>query len=1442
LDADHPRNLESFARCFTSRLFAPDAYDTKQYADAVDRIAAMETPPRTDLTVGDTPAVLRALGAQALPVQMPSSMIHKASRPEIRQHDVPVAVLRDLPALLADPVMVFDSKTEQGALVVLVDAKDSSGRSVVVAVHLSAKGSGFHSINKIASIYGKDDVADIERWMRGDLRYYQKEKAPGWLHAVGLQLPEANTIKRLNPSVVTDVDIVKTDGAFNFSRGSGSGMAIRDLQAVVDRVSQHLKNLPVVHVFDSPAALSAEVPAQKVLRDFIRQAGAWNDVEGATHEGEIYLFASGLADEARAEHVLAVHEVTHYGLRGAVGEKRLDAALQEVWAANARVRKAAAALKERFGLESNVEATEEVLADMRPDELAKLIGWRRVVKVVRDWLSRAGFERLASRFDALMKAGMTDQEKAEVMVADLVTSAREWVRNGKGRPFMGGTRLADGSLADDLAEQEKWLTREAKVRGFKTIDELSEKNYQAFENLAKLWREKHQVDGALLSRKAGTPPRLSRANTPDTRSQVRGMARRADTINAAWKAPEPTRMDDFIYTLQNKHVDMHRVVSAIDAQIGKIEDAFNPYLQEELFHGRAAKGVTDFLQKEMRPLLRVMRLNRVSMTELEKFLHARHAPEANAHIAKINPDDPGLQDGGSGMTNGEAAELLAGIAPGRRAVLDQLAGMVDAMNASTRKLLVDAGLESKETVAAWEKAYKFYVPLQREDAEAGGLGIGQGYSVRGSSSKRRTGSTKAVVDILANIALQRERTIVRAEKNRVSQANYALALKAPNPDFWMPVNPDAVTALSQKKKDALVAELEGMGLDAADAQAFVMEPMQRYVDPRTGTVAERINPVMRNADNVLTVRVNGKDRFVFYNRKDERAQRMVHALKNLDADQLGGLLQVTAKFTRYLAAVNTQYNPVFGVVNLTRDVQGALLQLSTTPIAGAQKQVLRDVWPAMKGIYVTLRNVRKGDADPGGEWAALWEEFQRAGGRTGYRDQFSNSEARADALRSELNPEGWMDGKLGKVFTANGGLKVPMAQAQKMAGGLFGWLSDYNDTLENGVRLAAYKAALDKGMSKQQAASVAKNLTVNFNRKGQVATQAGALYAFFNAAMQGSTRMAQTLAGPAGKRIILGGLTLGAVQALALALAGFDDEEPPQFVRERSLIIPIGDGKYVSIPMPLGYHVIPGVSRVTTEWALSGFRDTAKRFGEVTAMFADSFNPIGNAGWSIQTIAPSVVDPLAALAENRDWTGKNIAREDFNSLHPTPGYTRAKDTASELSKVISYWANLATGGTDYKPGIISPTPDQIDYLIGQLTGGVGRESLKLEQTAMSMMTGEELPPHKIPLFGRFYGDSTGQSSQANRFYSNLREINLHRAEIDGRSENGGDVDEYIRDNPVARLAPASQRVESMVRKLRAVKREALKAGDSDQVKMADARITELMQQFNEQVAAVDGGG
>jgi hypothetical protein len=883
-------------------------------------------------------------------------------------------------------------------------------------------------------------------------------------------------------------------------------------------------------------------------------------------------------------------------------------------------------------------------------------------------------------------------------------------------------------------------------------------------------------------------------------------------------APKPTwgrldgsKVDNIIYVLQDKMIDTKRVLERIVQAGNQIEDRWNAYLQEELYHGRTAKFSEDFLNNELAPLLRDMKDRGVSIVELEEYLHNRHAEERNNQVAKVNP---GMQDGGSGILTADAQAYLANLTPQQRTDFTALAAQVDAMTKKNRDLLVQSGLETQETVDNWENAYKNYIPLARAEADYElkniGKGVGQGVATSGPASRRAIGSTRDVIDILANVAMQRERTIVRAQKLRVGQAIYGMALKYPNPDFYMVVDPDALVDPQQTLQDLI-----NMGLDPRLASNILQEIKKRRVSPVTGQVEEYIDALLRKADNVLPVRINGRERYVFFNTNNERAVRMVTALKNLDADQLNRVMSMTQNVTRYLAAINTQYNPIFGVVNFTRDVQGGMIQLTNTPLAGEQKAVLAGTMPALRGIYADLRSRRKGQGPAQGQWANLWEEFQKEGGQTGFRQQFAQSEERQEAIAKELKK--LSEGKTKAGFRA-----------------VVGLLSDYNTTMENAIRLSAYKVGLDKGMSKEQAASLAKNLTTNFNKKGQIGNQAGALYAFFTAAVQGTTRMIRTLKGPAGKRIFFGGLIIGAVQAMMLALAGFDEDEPPDFIKDRNFVIPLPNGKYITIPMPLGYNVIPATSRIITEWALSGGRDTPKRVAHFFELFLDAFNPIGNAGFSFQTFAPTIADPAVALFENRDWTGKPIAKEDLSSLDPTPGYTRAKETASWFSKQLSEFLNLATGGTDYKPGVFSPTPDQLDYLAGVAFGGVGREALKLEQTVTSGFTGEELPPYKIPLVGRFYGDTSSQAAQRSKFYDNMIELNKHENEIKGRRKDRKNVGEYTRENPEAMLFGVANNVERQVRSLRKQRERLLeKDAPREDVQRIEKKITEVMIKFND---------
>jgi len=153
--------------------------------------------------------------------------------------------------------------------------------------------------------------------------------------------------------------------------------------------------------------------------------------------------------------------------------------------------------------------------------------------------------------------------------------------------------------------------------------------------------------------------------------------------------------------------------------------------------------------------------------------------------------------------------------------------------------------------------------------------------------------------------------------------------------------------------------------------------------------------------------------------------------------------------------------------------------------------------------------------------------------------------------------------------------------------------------------------------------------------------------------------------------------------------------------------------------------------------------------------------------------------------------------------------------------------------------MFSPSPDSIDYLIAQAGGGVMREANKVAQTVGATATGEDLPLYKVPLVGRFVGDTQGKSGQSQRFYDNLRQINMHEAEYKGLIKDGkrDEARSYLDENPAVRLMMAGNHAENAVRKLKGKKRDLVEAGaDPDQVRAVEEQIANTMRTFNERAA------
>ncbi len=895
---------------------------------------------------------------------------------------------------------------------------------------------------------------------------------------------------------------------------------------------------------------------------------------------------------------------------------------------------------------------------------------------------------------------------------------------------------------------------------------------------------------------------------------------------AQWSSPDSTTMNDIEYQLADKFVDLKHVIREIEKGAGTIQENFDAYTKETLMHGRASEAIQDFLNKELLPILKDMREKKVTLAELEEYLHNRHAEEYNIQIAKINLTMP---DGGSGIFTDDANAYLNNLTQDQKDKFEALAKEVDAIVRRTQEVVVEGGLETQETVDVWNQLYPNYVPLKRADLDYvnTGSGVAKGIQTKGPFSKRAMGSLKDVVDIFSNIAVQREKAIINAEAARVGRALYGLVISNPNPGFWMAVNPDAI-----KNKKKLEEELIKLGLNPTDAQNLFQEPKSPSIDPKTGLVRYKVNPTLRDSKNVVAIRVNGKDRYVFFNGNDPRALRMAETLKNLESEQLGMVLGMVGSVTRWIAAVNTQYNPVFGAWNFLRDVGSATINLTNTPLAGKQVDVLKNTMPAMAAIYREMRATRKGKT-VSSRWVDIYNRYRLAGGKTGFKEQFSKGQNKLTIVERELE-------------------KLDRGNARQMADGVFNWLSDYNDTMENAVRLAAFDIATKPvsqgglGLSEQEGAAIAKDLTVNFNRKGAASKWIQVLYAFFNASVQGGLKVGRTLAGPAGRKIMIGGVMVGIAQALAMALAGFDDDDPPEFIKAKNFVFPTGDGTYKVFPMPLGYSIFPGIGRLITEYilaqngAISSKKSASDVVVDIMSMSVEAFNPFGS-GSLWQMAMPTIADPFAALAANKDAFGRPIYKED-RATNPTPGYMRSRESASAVGQFIAEFLNYVSSpaGTKYTKGFMSPTADEVDYLIGQATGGAGREVMKTAQYVGAVIEGEtaEVPTYKVPVVGKFLGETGSPAAISANFYDNVTRLAKHENEIKQLIKNKEPTADYKAENPEWRYYNRANYLENQISQINKQIKVAQERDRPEETiqKMKD-RKTAMMKKFNEQVKA-----
>lgn len=181
--------------------FSPSNQDKSTY---INDLRAVERGEDTRIRVGELPVVYRELGMSKGLVRTNKDVILKDS---IKKHSVPQNIVENLPDLFADPLLVMDSRTVDGRLLAVVDAVDSNGQQIVVAIAPNTRGEkGYHFI---PSFYGKNKLSEfIETNIReGNLKYLKSSQA---LDSLQLR-PQAKTLlNSLNNNILQKTDIVKT--------------------------------------------------------------------------------------------------------------------------------------------------------------------------------------------------------------------------------------------------------------------------------------------------------------------------------------------------------------------------------------------------------------------------------------------------------------------------------------------------------------------------------------------------------------------------------------------------------------------------------------------------------------------------------------------------------------------------------------------------------------------------------------------------------------------------------------------------------------------------------------------------------------------------------------------------------------------------------------------------------------------------------------------------------------------------------------------------------------------------------------------------------------------------------------------------------------------------------------------------------------------------------
>ena len=560
-----------------------------------------------------------------------------------------------------------------------------------------------------------------------------------------------------------------------------------------------------------------------------------------------------------------------------------------------------------------------------------------------------------------------------------------------------------------------------------------------------------------------------------------------------------------------------------------------------------------------------------------------------------------------------------------------------------------------------QKMYPHYVPFMR-DTGRNRTGFKSGFANQQSPVKTAKGSGATIISPLESIIKNVEKQVKFGTRNRVMAVLGMYADNVPGfANFIEPVPPDQVKNIINIEK--LSDEFLGRMSESLDENDLFN--LTEVFEDVFGTQVEGYTPVVIPGKQIVTYLNKGKHKY--YQVHDKA---LFNAITNLTPVQTGKIMNFAGRTLGITNALITQLNPVFATTNAIRDYDTAMKNSKAynNPIAftGAYMSAL---WDVIRNSYD-------------------YKQYKAAGG--GHMSMFSDN---IDVLKKTLR----------EVNSKDAGLARRLAQAIFLHP--IECVTKINEITEAIPRLAEFKGMKKKGADNQQAIYAASDITVNFNRSGEVGRKLNKIFRFSNATVQGMDKQARIFTSGGKKEIAKHMLRYLISAILTTALLEFwnrtsdEDgwEELSQYQKNNFYCISIGNGKFIKIPKAREAAILNTTAERAADYAF-GDKEAFYQFGQyIGDTTLPAWLPVtGIAEGGIEegvhqaaggTILGGIVDNMV----NKDFKGTPIVS---SALEDEPNKEQYNQKTSLLAKSIGQTFNWS--------------PMKIDHLIDNYTGIIGK--------------------------------------------------------------------------------------------------------------------------------------